>query len=844
MPWGLLNMRSLPTVENAQIVNTSLEFTFTTAAGSDYMFTNKDITEMSVTRSRVKYGGGLGRTSNYKIEVAMPLADQKLILDDIPKSATRLKVLANSETFHPHFGKIATYDRPEDNVNLIRFVVTDRVFYDNPKFPVASIVDSWSNAHPTEIDADAGEPFYYGDESKRDIYFTAVTSDLSQYLGPRNVTSESHVQSSFFKSELQEIDQGSKDNLDWTGYAWNQQSGSDNFAMDVFSQWTRRFTPKEFLGPYNLNTPPVIRIANNRFFMTVTSADHFHTTLGGNKWDRVTIQNSPAFIRVGDIIWTGSLYVMSQLLVTETNSQFTYVMTSPDAGDWGQAHVVNSSSLSGLLAYIPQTNRVLLTDRFGFVFHTQNVFSGQWTPVYMEVNTITGASAIAHNEATTITWAGGIIGAVSGSHGLTRSTDGGLNWTVNTWGDVNNPPATAFSGSLLSLAPGLGVNSSITVGTDNHGAISVNSGDNVFWYMVHSFGAPYDTYVKYAKDKWVVWVGNADPIYLVSCDAITWDESLIVTDLNETGSHFLQKLSAHLVGNNEGTWFGELRAVSNGAFPDKRSIIQTGQFFIDGYERTSVFIPKTSDTSSRIAFNTENPVTILDDIFSQYLQVPYVTLQSSNVQTSVDNFKFNCYFSDREPVADIVNEFAETAGFYAWIGDSGMINYRAHAESAAATVDTAIPARDMIKFSVEDNPIGSLVGNNLINKYTFAYNYHFQRQEFQSSLNVNAANNSLCDSLQNAGIRQDEKFESKYVMIPDVASLWMENRVRVHGRSSLLLGVTLPAKYYTLELGDVVKIEQEMLVGSETLAQIVDLKVDYRRNRVKIQAEELKAFEA
>ncbi len=220
-------MRSLPSITEASFIKPVVEFTFITKVGSAYVFTDADISQLGTIAQRVKLGGGLGKVSNYTIDLKLDLDVQKAILADIPQSDTRLKIQVNSDTFSPHHGKVLSYKRDSSNLNFIKLTITDRIFYDNPKFPVASITDSFSNVHPEEIDADAGEPFYYGDESKRDVYFTATDSTVVSYLGPKGVSSEYRGQPIYHNNEI--TDQ-STDRLNWllTNYQWNQESVADN----------------------------------------------------------------------------------------------------------------------------------------------------------------------------------------------------------------------------------------------------------------------------------------------------------------------------------------------------------------------------------------------------------------------------------------------------------------------------------------------------------------------------------------------------------------------------------------------------------------------------------------
>ena len=179
-----------------------VELTITTAPGSAYVFNNDQILDMSDLRWRGKLGGGLGNISDYDAKLYVPLDTQKAIKDALARSEVQLRVTVNSDTFNPHLGRIAGYERDAEHLDLLTLTIADRRFFDVPKLPYHSILASWSNPNPVEINADAGFPLYYGDESLRDIYFTCITSDFSVFLGPSNVSSPARINAAYHRSDL------------------------------------------------------------------------------------------------------------------------------------------------------------------------------------------------------------------------------------------------------------------------------------------------------------------------------------------------------------------------------------------------------------------------------------------------------------------------------------------------------------------------------------------------------------------------------------------------------------------------------------------------------------------
>ena len=180
------------------------------------------------------FAGGFGRTGHYKATLgfdgADPLATIKARLPLYTRGTATLRVDVGSETFYPHVGRVRSIERDGFDPNRITLTIYDRFIDDNPMIPGEAIVDSYATVHPEEINADAGYPWYYGDESLRPFYMTAVDCHILSLIGPRNVSSESHVQSLWFNSDFSKEDEAAEQNLILTDKAWAQQSGGNNLA--------------------------------------------------------------------------------------------------------------------------------------------------------------------------------------------------------------------------------------------------------------------------------------------------------------------------------------------------------------------------------------------------------------------------------------------------------------------------------------------------------------------------------------------------------------------------------------------------------------------------------------
>ena len=219
-------MRSLPSVESADYVRSQLTARITPPdSGETFVYSQGNIISLEGLSWEVAFGGGMGRPSGYRLALSDELGTIKARLARIERAEVRLEVAVNPEVFYPHVGRVRGIQRDGRDPNRITLSVFDRLLDDDPKLPTEALTDSWAGVHPEDLSL--GYPLYYG-LHHRPFYHAAVTCDLAVLLGPRNVSSENHVSSVFFNSEIEKGDDvGDRHNLIMQK-SWHQQSDGTN----------------------------------------------------------------------------------------------------------------------------------------------------------------------------------------------------------------------------------------------------------------------------------------------------------------------------------------------------------------------------------------------------------------------------------------------------------------------------------------------------------------------------------------------------------------------------------------------------------------------------------------
>jgi len=240
----------------------------------------------------------------------------------------------------------------------------------------------------------------------------------------------------------------------------------------------------------------------------------------------------------------------------------------------------------------------------------------------------------------------------------------------------------------------------------------------------------------------------------------------------------------------------------------------------------------------------ESPTGILTHIFSEFtIDFNQAAASASQATLESSDYNFQCFFSEREPLVDIIDEFGDIAKTYYWASDSGIINTRTYENSGSATVDATISTSDMLDFSLFNSPLGSTrFQGKKGSTIKVDYEYDFQSKKYLKTLNANPTNTAACDSANASGITSQVAKKTKYVMETATASSWVSKIVQTATQPEEFIRATLPFRYMQLELADVVKVQHPSIVGSESLYQITELGHDYTQGVVNITAQELLEF--
>ena len=256
----------------------------------------------------------------------------------------------------------------------------------------------------------------------------------------------------------------------------------------------------------------------------------------------------------------------------------------------------------------------------------------------------------------------------------------------------------------------------------------------------------------------------------------------------------------------------------------------------ENYKNYSIY--STQVDCSKIAV-TENPIYIISDVFSK-ASVPFLQSQSSDSQLSTNSYHFQCYFGERERLADIVQEFGELTQTYMWIGDSGSMNFRTYENSADVVVDATITTSDLLSFDIIENPLGiGKFKSQKADQIKVDYAYDFQKNEYLQSHFIHPNNSSFCDSANASGIESTIQKRTKYIIETDTSTRYLNTLEKKHTQAEAFVNLLLPAKFFQNEVVDVLKVQHPMIVGSESLYQVTNLKQNLGDGLVSITAKEL-----
>lgn len=221
-------MRTLTTIQSATHVVVQCELEITASDQSTtWTFSHGDLINLPTVNWDIDFLGGLGKASNYQITLSSSIDFIKNNLSNFVNAEARLNVIVNSDAFQPHVGRIRQFTRDARDPNIINFTIYDRFLDTNPKYPVQTLQQSYSTLHPDVITKDWGYPVYFGKHT-RPFYHVPVDCSIGTLLGPRQVSSENHVNSVWFNSNLNLHYRKQNTNNVLMTIDWNQESGSDN----------------------------------------------------------------------------------------------------------------------------------------------------------------------------------------------------------------------------------------------------------------------------------------------------------------------------------------------------------------------------------------------------------------------------------------------------------------------------------------------------------------------------------------------------------------------------------------------------------------------------------------
>ena len=261
-----------------------------------------------------------------------------------------------------------------------------------------------------------------------------------------------------------------------------------------------------------------------------------------------------------------------------------------------------------------------------------------------------------------------------------------------------------------------------------------------------------------------------------------------------------------------------------------------------GYKNYSIMGAQVNCTHLAIS---ENPMGIARDIIDQ-TSFQMVGAQNSQSQYDTSSYHFQCFFGERQDLTKILSEFGKISGAYMWVGDSGFINFNTYQNSQtlvdSGLIAATITTTDFIAGSlrIRDNPLGTTVFNTKkARRVKIDYDYNFATKKYESSLTANPNNNAFCNSANAAGVQTVISAKTKYIKETFTSSLYMQNIIRRVTQDEQIVEMDLPARFFNLELSDVVKLQHPVLVGSESLFQITKINPDYLKGQVKITANEI-----
>ena len=258
------------------------------------------------------------------------------------------------------------------------------------------------------------------------------------------------------------------------------------------------------------------------------------------------------------------------------------------------------------------------------------------------------------------------------------------------------------------------------------------------------------------------------------------------------------------------------------------------------YRNYSIY--NTQVACSDVAIS-ENPNQIIADVIDQ-TSFNFVSEQNSVAQSETASYNFQCFFGERQPLSEILQEFGEICATHYWVGDSGFINTRTYQESSTVTdsIDFTLTTCDILRDSlvIKENPIGFIFyQTEKASRIKVDYEFNFAQNQYLQSMIVDRNNNSFCDSAYNSGILKEQIKKTKCIMEAQTTSYYIDNLIRRFTTDDNILEGSLPARFMGMELCDVLKVQHPSLLNSESLYQVTKLQPNYETGEVKFTANEI-----
>ena len=100
-------MRSLTSIRSNSLINANIALHVTPVSSYEtFTYSNTNIIDIDGLGWEVDFGGGIAKTSAYRVRLAAEYTDWVSKLAVLPRAEVSLEVLVNSDKFYPHLGRV------------------------------------------------------------------------------------------------------------------------------------------------------------------------------------------------------------------------------------------------------------------------------------------------------------------------------------------------------------------------------------------------------------------------------------------------------------------------------------------------------------------------------------------------------------------------------------------------------------------------------------------------------------------------------------------------------------------------------------------------------------------